>query len=730
MADEEKKGAEIREFLRLKPALRDDLEFSEHREGGKFTTVIHDPVRSQYYRIGRDELGFARALDGSRTVAEAADKAGGESDSGLSVNDCLLLAKWLVESGLAATERMGPEALHAASSAADSQRIIQRLNLIFVRIPLFNPDRVLKLMTPYFHWCFTKAAVTGWALCLLAGVFAVFSDPGRAAVTTVGTFSSNSWMLIGLAWVLLKLIHEAAHGIALTHYGQRVREFGVLFIMFIPVGYTDASAAWRLPSKWQRVAVASAGMYAELFIASLAALAWRLTGDENIMFLAFNVMIAASLSTVVFNMNPLMRFDGYYILSDLIESPNLYTNGVRYCSYLMRRYVMGLDAALPASVLRGRSSVIKVYGICAFFWRICVIATLLVSAGLLAPGIGPAIALIAAVLWFLPGAKRALAFFGPGTGLSIGKRIRSVAAVALLVAGLWLALTHIAWPGYVSSPGYVEYRDALVVRPGVGGFVKSVHLKHGDYAGEGDLVVELENRELTAALRKVELDLALVRLRSRIYYHAGDVAASQVEDQSAVALEKRKRELADDVDALRIVAEREGRIVAPELDSRLGSFVTPADALFTVASEDSKEVRFSIAQEDIQLARSRLGELGRVIMKEVGTRKIYARISRVEPEAKLGIPHPALGSVGGGPLPVRPKTSSVMQTGGLAAMTGHELMAARFTAVLELDESQSEALRAGQVCKVSMRSKAQTISDRLAIMFSRWVEQVRARRGK
>src|SRR5258706_426570 len=156
----------------------------------------------------------------------------------------------------------------------------------------------------------------------------------------------GNWPLLWATFVLIKLIHELGHAFSCRRFGGEVHELGIMFLVFVPAPYVDASSAWSLPSKWQRVFVGAGGMIFELFVAAICAFIWKYTDPTTLVSkLAYNAMFIATVTTILFNANPLLRYDGYYILSDLLEIPNLRQQSMENSMSLIKRHVFRVKRA-------------------------------------------------------------------------------------------------------------------------------------------------------------------------------------------------------------------------------------------------------------------------------------------------------------------------------------------------------------------------------------------------
>jgi len=226
----------------------------------------------------------------------------------------------------------------------------------------------------------------------------VWQQWARLLESSRGVFATSNWIWLGLGWLALKAVHEFSHGLVCKRFGGTVREAGVLLVLLTPIAYVDVTSSWRFSSRWQRILTAAAGMHSELLVAAVASLIWCRTSNSMVEHVCFNVAVMASVTTVLFNLNPLMRFDGYYILSDLIGLPNLYSQGQIFLQYLVRRYVLGLSASLP-DWSPGAGLLIRVHSIAALLWRMFISAGLIVAANTLFYGAGVVMAAAAVALW-------------------------------------------------------------------------------------------------------------------------------------------------------------------------------------------------------------------------------------------------------------------------------------------------------------------------------------------
>jgi putative peptide zinc metalloprotease protein len=339
----------IRDLGRIVLTLRKDLTFTPQDVDGKAGYLIEDPVKTKFHRVGIAEYQFMSLLDGKTSISDALHTTAATlSDQAFTQTEAAAICKWLVDSGLAHTQESSQSG-RLLASAHESERasLLRQLNPMYIRVPLVQPDRFLDALAPSLGWIHGPI---GWALASVLAVVAssqLLIHWDRFAATTDTILSPNRWLWLALCWIVLKVIHETSHGLVCKRYGGSVREFGVIFVLFAPLAFVDVTSSWRFSSKWHRIHTALAGMYIEFLCASVAAIVWSQTGPGPLNDAAFNLIVMASITTVVFNANPLMRFDGYYVLSDFLELPNLYSNGQQFVNYLGRRYLVGIVTQRP-----------------------------------------------------------------------------------------------------------------------------------------------------------------------------------------------------------------------------------------------------------------------------------------------------------------------------------------------------------------------------------------------
>ena len=371
----------------LRPRLRSTLQTHRQRFRGELWFVLQDPASNQFFRLNKAAWHMVALLDGRRTVSEAWKIANEQlGDSAPTQGETIQLLGQLYTSNLIQAE-LPPDAegLFQRYSKRRQREVQGYLtNLLFVRIPLFDPDRLLDRWVWLFGRIFSWYGLGIWIALMLAGGYAIMSRIGELKSGASNVLDPSNLPLLYIGFVLVKVFHEFGHAFACKQMGRRqgggeVHVMGIMLLVLTPMPYVDASSAWAFRSKWQRAAVGGAGIYIDLAVAAAAAIVWSVTGQGAVHGIAFNIMFIASVATLLFNANPLLRYDGYYMLSDVLEMPNLSQRGRDYIYYLVRRYVWGVRQVRNPANDSGERIWLAVYGAASTVYRVFICAFILLD---------------------------------------------------------------------------------------------------------------------------------------------------------------------------------------------------------------------------------------------------------------------------------------------------------------------------------------------------------------
>jgi len=459
----------------MTPRLRPHAQITRQFYRGRRWHVVHDPTSNQFYRLSPVAHEFVGLLDGARTVEQVWEiTLQRHADAAPTQPEVLELLGQMYQANLL-TLGVTPQTEQLLSRRRErlKQRAIQQaIGLMYFKVRAFNPDRYLSWLEPILRPILNRWGFAAWCLWVLIALFAVL--PQWHALT--GNFETavapGNWAWMAAVFVALKAIHETGHGVLCKRFGGQVPEFGFFMLVLLPSPYVDASAAWSFPSKWQRTAVGAGGMMFELAFAALAAHIWLSTGPGLAHQLAYNAMLSASVSTVLFNANPLMKFDGYYMLSDLIEVPNLMSRSARMLLHLVQRHIFGIEQTRPPTTIPSERAILVAFGIGSLVYRMVVFmsVTLFVMGTMFALGL--VLAVWSAAAWFLLPLGKMLHWLAT-SGQLADRRPRAVLTTIAIALGALVLLGGVPLPDRRHATGVVESLRTSGVYVAADGFVRA-----------------------------------------------------------------------------------------------------------------------------------------------------------------------------------------------------------------------------------------------------------------
>ncbi|MFK7769635.1 MAG: efflux RND transporter periplasmic adaptor subunit [Mariniblastus sp.] len=711
------------ELANCKIELRTDLSFHLQEYQGAPCYLIEDEINSRFFRVGMAEYHFISLMNGSTKIAQAiAQTAAQLGDQALNEQDAITIAKWLIDSGLATTDASRSSGrLMESFDESDRKKKMAKMNPVSPKFPLFNPDQLLTRLNAAVGWLFSFPLFVVWCAIVATAVYLVGTNWDSLTNSQSMIFTNDNWIWLGLTWIILKLLHETAHGIACKRYEGDVNQCGVVLIVMIPLPFVDVTSSWRFTSKWHRIYVAAAGMYVELFLAAIATIVWANT-DGVIQQHAFNVMLAGSITTIFFNANPLMRFDGYYILSDWLELPNLGTHGQQWMSWYGKKTYLGMDVKQP-SWPEKRTWMIATYAILALCWKVLICVGLALAAESLFFGAGVVLAAIAVMFWVVwpIGKLLKMVFIGEETQQRPSRLRFCVLTTALAVAG-WAFLTYVPWYARIKAPAIVDYQESFEIRTPVGGFLSEIFVEPGQVVQAGHLLARLDNRNVDTDVEKLLIEIEANEVRTRQLRNDANMAGVDIELKNREALVEQLEERYQQQRNLNICAKSGGMVDADELRSLVGQYLAPGHMLCTIQTGGRKEVHAMISQHDFASFEKRIQQDVDVHVWGTGPGYFPAKMSHLNPRGRVDLPHPAFSATAGGALPVKYRAPDAQQSDNEGPL---ELVDPHFLARLQLSDADSDRLRSGQPATVSFRTVRGSVGDVLSEKISIWFRKMR-----
>ncbi len=502
---------------RLTLRVRPDLTARRQSYHGELYWVVKEPVGLNYFRFHEEEYAILQMLDGNISLEEIKERFEDEfAPQKITYSDLQQFIGMLHRSGLVISDSAGQgKQLRKRRDEKKRKELLGKLSNIFaIRFRGVDPERFLNWLYRYTRWAFHPICVF---LCLALAISALMLvivqfDVFRSRLPSFHEFfGRGNWFYLTLTLAVVKIFHELGHGLACKHFGGECHEIGVMILVFTPCLYCNVSDSWMLPSKWRRAMIGAAGMYVEMVFASLATFIWWFSDTASLENqLALSVMFICSVSTLMFNGNPLLRFDGYYIMMDLTEIPNLRQKSTEVLKRYMVDLCLGLEQPDNPFLPQKNRFLFGLYTVAAVIYRWIVVLSIcwflmkvLEPYGLRAVGI-----LIAAAGFFglvvQPLYQLGKFFYMPGRMHKV-KRHRLAASLA--VVGILIGLVlFVPLPYHVKSTFEISPRNAASIYVDVPGQLQTIYVRNGDLVEPGQPLVGLEN---------LDLALQVVRLQGR-----------------------------------------------------------------------------------------------------------------------------------------------------------------------------------------------------------------------
>ncbi len=615
---------------------RPDLTASRHRYQGTGYWVVKEPVGLQYFRFHDEEYFILNMLDGHISLQQIKD--GFEqrfAPQKITFGDLQQFIGMLHRSGLVISNSPGQgKQLRERGRKKKNKELLGKLaNVFALRWRGFDPEKLLNAMLVPFGWIFTVPALFGFLVLFTCASLLLASqyDTVYAKLPTFQQFfAADRWLILAATMAIVKVIHEFGHGLSCKKFGGECHEIGFMLLVFTPCLYCNVSDSWMLPNKWKRVWIGAAGIYVEMILASIAAFVWYFTeSGTTINDLCLNMMFLNVVSTVLVNGNPLLRFDGYYILMDMLEIPNLRQKSTEVLKRWFQSTCLGLELQDdPFMPTRGKlffgmftiASVIYrwvvVFSICWFVMQV------LEPYGLQALGRMLATAGFAGLV-AQPVIQTWKFVRTPGR---LAKVKRKHLLTTLAIAGVVLAaVCYVPLPHHVDCAFEIRPSEAGAVYAGTGGqLVRAV--TPGTQVNEGDTVAVLQNpdlqirwAELKGEEQVAEVQLKNVKLRSRDDREL--VAQLETQEELLESIRHVLSKTQEEIDRLDVKARRSGYVYPPPHrkpqdsgDGRLpgwtgsplepenrGALLTADDLICEIGKPDAFEAVLVIDQGDMQL---------------------------------------------------------------------------------------------------------------------------------
>ncbi|MEZ6136965.1 MAG: HlyD family efflux transporter periplasmic adaptor subunit [Pirellulaceae bacterium] len=710
------------------PKLRADLSYTVHQQFGDVWYAVQDPLNGKFLRLGRKEYLLASAMNGARSPAELLSAVGEVAPEVMATeSDVQQLTEWLGKAGM----------LHNPSAIPQAQAAHRKIvfNPMYTRVPLISGPRLERIATwfaPLVCWPVLLAVTIG---CVASAILVLLNWEEYCLLTSnLFVADGRLWWIV--AWLILKSVHELGHAVIAVKVGSQIRAAGISFIFLAPVPYVDISDLWTISNRWHRILCSAGGMLVELVCAAIAACVALHTSNESLQYFCCAVAATGTVATLAFNANPLLRFDGYFIVSDLLQRPNLWTEGQlavkRFVAKLLHPWSSPASAIHPAYVL---------YGLACYQYRVMMLVTLAAWTILVWQGVGLAIVAWGAYAMVVVPLQRSIASrrlsriaaqtrnsqsnspveptaepaittsTNPATvnGQAAWMSNENVWACAIAL-GVGVALWTIPSPVQPTAPGVVGLHEPATVRSDTDGFLVRVHARAGQRVAQGDVLAVLENSELTllCAQKQNEID----RMKESIHARRsrGELSELQADEAQLHSLQTQMQQLTERVAKLQVRAPRAGLLVDNDLQRQLGKFIEPGAPLCTIAEPASIEVNVSASQNEVDHLRSLIGQPVHLRCTDGST--FPGIVEHVDPRGSDLLQEPLLAALYDGPIAVT-----------LESDAGEDVLrlpTPRFNVRIRVEDNfVGQRLSPGQMAWVRVPGQNASLWDAVA----RWIEK-------
>lgn len=688
------------------PELRQELRVEAGAVGtdGAPTWLIIDATQHRYVQIDQRAFHVLSRWRAGLPYAEIASIVTRDFGEPLSADDIDQFVRFVADNNLTIEPVSGGWRHYASVADRGKHGWLMWMvhNYLYIKLPLFRPEPYLKAALPLVAPLYTRAFAIFVATIGIIGLYLVSRQWDTFYTTFQHFFSWQGAAVYAVALILIKSCHELGHAFTATRFGCRVPSMGVCFLVMFPVLYTDVTDAWRLRDRRERLYIGGAGVAVELIIACFATFLWTFLPDGIFRSLAFSLATVGWVLSLAINLNPLMRFDGYYLFADALGIDNLQSRANAFGQWRLREFLFGLRKPPPERLPQRTATILTAYAWVVWVYRLILftgIALLVYHMAFKVLGI----ALFAVeIIYFIarPIAAEIMRWWKDGTAIRATRRTRITAGVVVLL----LLATFVPWSTRVFVPAVVDAAEIARVYPQLGGKVAEIRVKAGDTVKAGDVLVRLTSSELEHEAAQTAGKIDLVRLRlARRTSDAEERSNSLILEQElrtlASALEGFKKERAN----LTITAPHAGVVAEFNSAIHIGRVIGRSEFVALIRGNGTLLARGYVAQDDVP----RLGSSndGRFVPDVAGLPTVPVRLEQVAQAGAATIEMPELASQYGGAIAVRPRSgdhgskrlipvnANYLATMAVTDAVGYQAVSARGVVVLD-GEAQSIAGRA------------------------------------
>lgn len=657
----------------LRPRLLSSVQVHRQHFRGQMWYVLENPSNNEFSRLSVEAHRFVGLLDGRRTVAEVWRICNEHlGDKAPTQGEVIQLLGQLYSSNLLYAE-LAPDTESLFNRYRTRvKRQIQGFftNLLFVRIPLLDPDHILERWVGVVGWLFSWIGLILWLAIIAGGSYFVVGNIRELVHQSSDILAPDNLILLYLSIVIIKVCHEFGHAFACKRFGRlsgtggQVHVMGVMFLVFVPLPYVDASSAWAFRKKWHRAVVGMSGVMVELAGAAIAAIIWANTSTGTLHIIAYNVIFVASISTLVFNGNPLLRFDAYYVLSDILEIPNLSHRSKNYLSYLVKKHCWRLKGAHNPAHSFGEKIWFVFYGIASTAYRVFICIRILLFLNDRLPEelfiLVPFFAFSAIIAWVLVPIGKFIRYLATSGELT-KTRGRAVASTFSTLALMTTCLGILHVPDHCRVEGIVEPVDLAIVHAESDGFVVEFLPSDQVVTPGGRPLIKAVNLELQAEKKSLMAELRGLQVKQRVA-QMQEIAAAQILVEQIQALQEKIARVDFQLSSLHLQPVISGTWVSPDIEKTEGIYLHRGEQIGLIADLDNVRIRATAGQKLAAILVEQAYERLEIRVKGRPDAMLTGDIEAIFPAGHEMLPSEALGYAVGGSMPTIVQDPSGVRT--------------------------------------------------------------------
>ncbi len=635
---------ELRQDLRLQPGATD--------ASGAPTWLIVDTAQHRYIQIDETSHQILSQWTGGISYDELAQRVDRAFDHALSAAEIEGFVKFLADNSLTLEPLANGWRHYAESAQRRKHGWLMWLvhNYLFIRIPLVRPEPLLRRFSPLVDVFFSRVFFAAIAILAVAGLYLVSRQWDAFAKTFQHFFSWQGALTYGVALALIKSAHELGHAFTAVRFGCRVPSMGICFMVMMPMLYTDVTDAWRLTSRRERLLIGSAGVVVELILAVLATLAWPFLPEGIWKSLAFSIATVGWILSLVLNLNPLMRFDGYYLFADALGVDNLQSRAFAFGQWRLRELLFDLRAPPPERLQPRLARTLTIYAWCVWLYRFVLFTGIALLVYHMAFKVLGIMLFLVEIVYFilLPIYSEFQRWLKERKAIAVSRRARFVGAAALAMLGVAV----VPWSTRVNIPAVLEAADIARIYPQRSGVVTKVLVKAGDRVTAGQVLLEMQSAELQHRIAVTSRRMAFVKMQlARRSADQEDRAKSIVLEQELATLSAESSGLQREVADLIVRAPQSGIVAEWNSAVHAGRPISRTEFVALIRGSDKLVARGYLAERDV--ARVTKDAQGHFLAEEPGYPRIAVALDDIAKAGSANVEILELASVHGGAVAVR-----------------------------------------------------------------------------